>query len=80
MKLHDFIVKQPSDDFQKLRDLGKALVQPFPLRVSEVTKKPVIKPRMVDTDDDGGINSMDAAIAVLTADHKLVRNKMKNYD
>ncbi len=80
MKLHDFILSQQSDDTQKLRDLGKALAQPAPLRVSEVAKKPAPTTQVVDMDDDGDVDGMDAAIAAITGDHLMVKNKIKNYD
>ena len=80
MKLHDFILSQQSEGGQKLRDLGKALVQPSPLRVSEVAKKPVVVQSTTDMDDDGDVDGMDAAVATITGDHKMVQNKIKNYD
>lgn len=78
MKLHNFILSQQSEDDQKLRDLGKALTQPAPLRVSEVAKKPAVVKSSTDMDDDA--EGMDAAIATITGDHKMVQSKIKNYD
>ena len=78
MKLHDFIVTQPLDGVQKLRDLGKALVQPAPLRVSEVARKPAMVKSSAAASDD--IERMAAAVATLAGDHKMVHTKIKNYD
>ena len=74
MKLHDFIVNPPAGEAQKLRDLGKALIQPSPLRVSEVARKPVA------SEVTRNVSGMEAAIAEIIGDHKMVHNKMKNYD
>lgn len=79
MKLHDFILSQQSEDDQKLRDLGKALAQPAPLRVSEVTKKGAVVKSPTDMVDDG-VEGMDAAVATITGDHKTVQTKIRHYD
>lgn len=79
MKLHDFILSQQSDDVQKLRDLGRSMLQPSSLRVSEAEKKPQVVKSKADSQVEDA-SGMTAAIAELTADHKVVRNKIKNYD
>lgn len=73
MKLHDFIQAQSAPDAQKLRDLGKALTTPYAPRVTEVVK--IQKPTITPASDD-----VQSAVDILAGDHKMVKNKIKNYD
>lgn len=73
MKLHHLAMSARDPEIQKLREIGKALVQPVAAAVQEQTLAEALP-------DENTSPEMDAAIHTMTQDQKHLHKKLAHHD